>query len=339
MRAIAQPLPGHVTAERPHFPHHRAATVPAATITLSFLAHAACLLALTLVLSRHTETPDTPAEARVTLLFEPAPVTSPSATDAASPASHDVLAAPADASHSEPPVNPPTPPPVPPPEATPAPAMMAPPAPATREASAPPMVPAPAAPLAPPALVPPAPAPPLASAVAAVPAPKWPLALHPEPARRAARVDQTVPRATETPPPRRRAAPPTRAEPARMPAASAPPPSPAPAAAPSATAYARSAMAAPLVAPRPVAGMETNEAPTYPQIALRRREQGRVMLRVSVAADGSPLAVNVAQTSGYPSLDAAAQSAVRRWRFIPATRAGIPVSAVAEVPVRFRLEN
>jgi protein TonB len=102
---------------------------------------------------------------------------------------------------------------------------------------------------------------------------------------------------------------------------------------------ARSAAPAPLIPPRPVAGMATNRAPAYPQIALSRGETGRVMLRVSVSADGRPLEVDVAETSGYPSLDVAAEAAVRRWQFIPATQAGSPVAAIAEVPVRFRLDN
>jgi periplasmic protein TonB len=85
--------------------------------------------------------------------------------------------------------------------------------------------------------------------------------------------------------------------------------------------------------------METNRAPVYPESARRRGEQGRVMLQVSVSTDGTPLEVDVLATSGHPSLDSAALSAVRQWRFIPASQAGMPVRAFAEVPIRFRLEN
>ncbi len=63
------------------------------------------------------------------------------------------------------------------------------------------------------------------------------------------------------------------------------------------------------------------------------------MLRVSVGPDGTPLEVDVQNTSGYPILDSAALNAVRQWRFIPAMQAGAPVRAVAEVPIRFQLEN
>jgi protein TonB len=106
-----------------------------------------------------------------------------------------------------------------------------------------------------------------------------------------------------------------------------------------AVASAGSAANVSLVPPRPVAGMESNRAPAYPERAREHGEQGRVTIRVNVSADGTPLDVDVLATSGHPSLDSAALSAVRRWRFIPATQAGVPVQAMAEVPIRFQLEN
>jgi protein TonB len=96
---------------------------------------------------------------------------------------------------------------------------------------------------------------------------------------------------------------------------------------------------APVLPARPVAGMESDRPPDYPEIARRRGQQGRVLLEVNVSAEGTPVSVAVAQSSGYPSLDAAALSAVQRWRFVPATRGGNPIAAVAAVPVRFRLAD
>ncbi len=49
--------------------------------------------------------------------------------------------------------------------------------------------------------------------------------------------------------------------------------------------------AAQIIPPRPVAGMDTNRAPVYPELARRRGEQGRVLLRVNVSTDGTPLEV------------------------------------------------
>jgi protein TonB len=94
-----------------------------------------------------------------------------------------------------------------------------------------------------------------------------------------------------------------------------------------------------IIPPRPVAGMATNRAPAYPESARRRSEEGGVMLRVGVAADGTPIEVAVLKTSGYPVLDQAAALAVKQWRFVPATQAGRPVAAIAEVPVRFQLDR
>ena len=85
--------------------------------------------------------------------------------------------------------------------------------------------------------------------------------------------------------------------------------------------------------------MESDQPPNYPAMARRRGEQGRVLLRVQVSMDGRPLSVAVARSSGFDILDSAAADAVRGWRFVPATEAGRPVPAVADVPVQFRLEN
>jgi protein TonB len=95
----------------------------------------------------------------------------------------------------------------------------------------------------------------------------------------------------------------------------------------------------PLLPARPVAGMESDRPPAYPESARRRGQQGRVLLQVNVSTDGLPVTVSVAASSGYASLDAAAVTAVEQWRFVPATRGGTPVAAVAEVPVRFRLTD
>jgi len=154
-------------------------------------------------------------------------------------------------------------------------------------------------------------------------------------------VTQRVP--TAVPPPLRtveqQAAPSPHSAPARQLASLTPPPTPAPAEVQSTEIAAARSTTDPLIPPRPVAGMETNRAPAYPEMALRRHEAGRVMLRVSVSAHGRPLEVDVAQSSGFPILDAAALSAVRQWQFVPAMQAGTPVAAVAEVPVRFQIEN
>jgi protein TonB len=303
-----------ITVERHRLSHARAATAPAAPITLSLLAHAACLLAFVLLLPSRMMLPDIPGSTQVSMVFDPAAATVPPvpAAPAATPAA---VPTPPEPTLEATPTNAPPPPQVTQPSATQV-----------------PVPPAPAAPARPRTALAPVPAPPpVRTAAAPLPAP---------PVHIAQAVPEAVAPPTRTPPAERQVAPRPHSEPARKFASLTPPPAPAPAEAQSAeVAAARPVASGPLIPPRPVAGMETNRAPAYPEIALRRDEQGRVMLRVSVSADGRPLEVEVAQTSGYPSLDAAALSAVRQWRFVPAMQAGTAVAAIAEVPVRFRIDN
>lgn len=112
-----------------------------------------------------------------------------------------------------------------------------------------------------------------------------------------------------------------------------------PVAAPAVPALAPAAAAEPLLPPRPISGVAANPKPVYPVEARSRHQQGRVLLRVEVSAAGMPLSVTVARSSSHPALDEAALAAVRRWRFSPATRGGVPVAGTAEVPVEFRLEE
>ncbi|QWP74962.1 TonB family protein [Lysobacter sp. K5869] len=79
-----------------------------------------------------------------------------------------------------------------------------------------------------------------------------------------------------------------------------------------------------------------NPAPRYPATALRRGEGGTVVLRVNVGADGRADEVAVTRRSGSRDLDRAALSAVRDWRFKPATRNGREVASVVQQPVEFR---
>lgn len=81
----------------------------------------------------------------------------------------------------------------------------------------------------------------------------------------------------------------------------------------------------------------SNPAPAYPRAARLAGHQGRVVLRVVVAASGTVESLHIVESSGVDSLDGAAIRAVRQWRFHPATRGGRAVSDVVEVPVVFRL--
>jgi protein TonB len=77
--------------------------------------------------------------------------------------------------------------------------------------------------------------------------------------------------------------------------------------------------------------------PVYPPASRRMDEQGSVRLRVMVDERGRPQEVQVAQSSGFPRLDAAAVSAVERWVFAPAVQDSVAVPAWTQVSVVFRL--
>jgi periplasmic protein TonB len=82
-----------------------------------------------------------------------------------------------------------------------------------------------------------------------------------------------------------------------------------------------------------------NPAPAYPAMSRRLHEQGKVLLRVIVRADGSPDNVELHRTSGSARLDTAAVEAVRQWRFVPARQGETPVTAAVIVPIVFSLEG
>ncbi len=82
-----------------------------------------------------------------------------------------------------------------------------------------------------------------------------------------------------------------------------------------------------------------NPAPDYPGMSRRAGEQGRVLLKVLVSADGGAESVQLEQSSGSERLDQAAINAVKRWRFVPARFAGKALSAYVLVPVKFSLDS
>lgn len=79
--------------------------------------------------------------------------------------------------------------------------------------------------------------------------------------------------------------------------------------------------------------------PLYPPEALQRQVEGRVVLRVEIAADGSVASASVLQSSGHAMLDSAAKQAVLRWRFDPPQRLGVAVRTTIAVPIRFQIEH
>ena len=82
-----------------------------------------------------------------------------------------------------------------------------------------------------------------------------------------------------------------------------------------------------------------NPHPAYPLVSRRIGEEGKVLLKVVVTADGRAATVDVEKSSHFERLDEAARQSVARWRFVPARRGDEAIEASVIVPVVFRLDN
>lgn len=79
--------------------------------------------------------------------------------------------------------------------------------------------------------------------------------------------------------------------------------------------------------------------PSYPAASIRAHEEGTVLLRVLVDAEGAVQRVEIERSSGHSKLDAAAREAVRRGRFRPVMQNGRPMPTWGLVPIQFRLDQ
>ena len=82
----------------------------------------------------------------------------------------------------------------------------------------------------------------------------------------------------------------------------------------------------------------SNPKPTYPAMSKRLGEQGKVVVRVLIGADGLPQKSELRQSSGFDRLDDAALATVMKWRYVPGKRDGIAEAMWFNVPITFRLE-
>ncbi len=104
------------------------------------------------------------------------------------------------------------------------------------------------------------------------------------------------------------------------------------------TAAAAGAVAARIEWPSSDADYLRNPKPNYPPLSRRLGEQGKVIVRVLIGADGAPQQAQVHQTSGYDRLDQAALATVLAWRYVPGKRAGVPETMWFNVPINFVLD-
>lgn len=118
-------------------------------------------------------------------------------------------------------------------------------------------------------------------------------------------------------------------------------------AATTATAAAPVVSATPAQAPAPTARVElpssnadylNNPKPNYPPLSKRLDEQGKVVVRTLIGADGIAQKAEIKQSSGFDRLDRVALETALRWRYVPGKRAGVPEAMWFNVPFNFVLE-
>jgi protein TonB len=79
--------------------------------------------------------------------------------------------------------------------------------------------------------------------------------------------------------------------------------------------------------------------PTYPPSMQRAQAEGKVTVRVRVGADGRVLAVEKLFATNDAFWEVTERQALRKWRFRPATRDGVPVEGVKIMTVHFKLDE
>jgi len=77
--------------------------------------------------------------------------------------------------------------------------------------------------------------------------------------------------------------------------------------------------------------------PIYPELALRNRVAGRVILTVTVDEEGNVSDIRISQ--GHPLLSEAAVTAVRQWQYSPTLLNGEPVPVITTVTVIFAIKG
>lgn len=79
------------------------------------------------------------------------------------------------------------------------------------------------------------------------------------------------------------------------------------------------------------------EQPEYPRASLRNEEEGRVIMRFRIGADGLVQHAQVTKSTGFPALDHSAATAYRACKFRPATYDGKPLPGYAQIAFVFVL--
>ena len=81
-----------------------------------------------------------------------------------------------------------------------------------------------------------------------------------------------------------------------------------------------------------------NPPPPYPPLSKRMGEQGQVVVRARIEANGTASQAEIRTSSGFERLDRAALETVKRWRYVPGKRGGVPEAMWFNIPIRFVLD-
>lgn len=82
-----------------------------------------------------------------------------------------------------------------------------------------------------------------------------------------------------------------------------------------------------------------DQQPPYPAAMQREGIEGSVTVRVRIATDGRVLAVEPLRASDPAFLVATRDWALRKWRFMPATRDGVAIESWRVMSVRFTIDR
>ncbi|PCK33700.1 TonB family protein [Pseudoalteromonas piscicida] len=81
----------------------------------------------------------------------------------------------------------------------------------------------------------------------------------------------------------------------------------------------------------------SNPDPIYPRLSRKFKEQGTVLLKIYIEADGSVSEIEIHESSGHSRLDQSARATVKHWQYQPATQDGQAIGYWYLQPVNFAL--
>ena len=88
-----------------------------------------------------------------------------------------------------------------------------------------------------------------------------------------------------------------------------------------------------------IIGIISSSKPIYPRVARESGWEGTVIVRTFINTNGVPGQVKIRKTCGHPTLDQAAQEAVKNWKFQPAKDGNIPIAKWVDIPIKFNLHS